>query len=137
MTLAVVARAYIESFASAEPEKIAAHVTDDFVNEHTSGLGTGCVTKAVYTERLRGFLRDMVDLRYEVEDLISEGNRVAVFYRMTASWQGTSPIEVRGVQRLEIIGNLISRRTDYWDSAVFLSQANPAARAALAPFGIT
>ncbi len=47
------------------------------------------------------------------------------------------PIEVRGAQRLVVDDDgLIARRTDYWDSAVFLVQADPAAAAALAPFGI-
>lgn len=137
MTTTVVARSYLESFSTGDPEVIAAHVTDNFVNEHTAGLGAGCKTKAIYIERLQGFLRDMANLRYEIEDLIVQNNRVAAFYRMTALWQGETPIEIRGVQRLEFSGELISHRTDYWDSAVFLSQAIPAASKALKEFGVS
>lgn len=78
----------------------------------------------------------MVDLRYEIEDLVVDGDRVAAFYRMTARWQGETEIAVRGVQRLLVSDGLITHRTDYWDSAVFLTQADPAAREALKRFGI-
>ena len=131
-----VVRAYLDAFSTGDADRIAAHVTDDFVNEHTAGLGAGCVGRAVYHERLRGFLADMAGLRYEIEDLLVDGERGAAFYTMTASWQGTVPISIRGVQRLAVHDGLICHRTDYWDSAVFLAQADPAARAALAELGI-
>ena len=66
-----------------------------------------------------------------------EGSEVAAFYTMTARWQGEHPISVRGVQRLVVADGLITHRTDYWDSAVFLTQTSEAARSALTPFGIT
>lgn len=130
------ARSYLEAFATADPDTIAAHVADDFINEHTAGLGTGCAGKAAYRERLPRFLADMVGLRYEIEDLVVDGDTVAAFYTMTASWQGEVPISIRGVQRIVVRDDLIQHRTDYWDSAVFLAQADPTARAALEPFGI-
>ena len=132
-----IARSYLESFASGSAEAIAAHVSPDFVNEHTSALGAGCVGKEEYCQRLVGFLTDMVDLRYEIEHLIVEGSEVAAFYTMTARWQGEHPISIRGVQRLVIADALITHRTDYWDSAIFLTQSSAQARAALTPFGIT
>ena len=64
----------------------------------------------------------MVDLRYEIEDLVTADATVAAFYTMTARWQGGAPIVVRGVQRLVMRSNLIVHRTDYWDSKVFLDQ---------------
>ena len=131
-----IARSYLESFAAGSADTIAAHVSPGFVNEHTSALGTGCVGREVYRLRLVGFLADMVDLRYEIENLIVESSEVAAFYTMTADWQGEHPISVRGVQRLVVAGGLITHRTDYWDSAVFLTQTNEAARTALTPFGI-
>ena len=39
-------------------------VTDDFVNEHTSALGSGCVGKAEYASRVPGFMA--VDARPSV-----------------------------------------------------------------------
>ena len=136
-TVSRIVRSYLESFATGSAEAIAAHVSADFVNEHTSALGAGCVGQDVYRQRLVGFLADMVDLCYEIEHLIVEGPEVAAFYTMTARWQGEHPISIRGgVQRLVIADGLITHRTDYWDSATFLTQSSPEAHAALTPFGI-
>ena len=132
-----IARSYLESFATGSAEAIAAHVSPDFVNEHTSALGAGCVGRDVYCQRLVGFLADMVDLRYEIEHLIVQAPEVAAFYTMTARWQDEHPISVRGVQRLVVADGLITHRTDYWDSAVFLTQSSEEARSALTPFGIS
>lgn len=131
-----VVRSYLASFESADANRIASHVSEDFINEHTAALGSGCHGRSAYAERLPGFLTDMVELRYAIEDLVVDGNRVAAFYEMTARWQGEKEISVRGVQRFVINDGLISHRTDYWDSAVFLAQADPAARKALKRFGI-
>ncbi len=132
-----IARSYLEAFAIGSAEAIADHVSADFVNEHTSALGAGCVGQDAYRQALVGFLNDMVDLRYEIEHLIVEGPEVAAFYTLTARWQGEHPISVRGVQRLVVADGLITHRTDYWDSAVFLTQTSEEARTALTPFGIT
>ena len=121
-TPAKIARAYLESFAGGDPKQIVAHVAENFVNEHTSALGSGCVGRSAYLDRLPGFLGDMVELCYEIEDLVVDGSAVAAFYTMTAKWQGEAPISIRGVQRLVIADGLISHRTDYWDSQVFLQQ---------------
>lgn len=117
-----VARSYFDSFSTGDPLMIAAHVSDDFSNEHTAALGSGCTGRDAYLERLPGFLADMVDLRYEIEQLVASGSDVAVFYTMTARWQGLTPIEVRGAQHLVIVDGAITRRVDYWDSKVFLDQ---------------
>lgn len=119
---AAVARSYLQSFAAGDPSVIADHVTGDFQNEHTSALGSSCRGKDAYRDRLPGFLADMVDLRYEIEDLVVEGATVAAFYTMHAKWQGDAPISVRGVQRLVVRDGLIAHRIDYWDSQVFLQQ---------------
>ncbi|MDG1410560.1 MAG: nuclear transport factor 2 family protein [Acidimicrobiales bacterium] len=121
-TPAKIATAYLESFVGGDPKQIASHVADDFVNEHTSALGSGCVGRSAYLDRLPGFLTDMAELRYEIEELVVDGSAVAAFYTMTARWQGEAPISIRGVQRLAIVDGLISHRTDYWDSQVFLQQ---------------
>jgi len=135
--VAWVARSYLASFEHRNVAEIAAHVSSDFVNEHTSALGSSCVGRAAYIERLPNFLGDMIGLRYAVEELVVEGQNVAVFYTMTAKWQGTTPVSIRGVQRLVVAKGLISHRTDYWDSATFLVQADESARDALVRFGVT
>ncbi len=144
-----IAKDYLDSFALANPEGTAAFVARDFVNEHTAGLGTGCVGRDVYQQRLGNFLTDMAGLTYEVEHLVAQFSQhdpetvdpdtveVAAFYTMRASWQAKAPFAIRGVQRLTVRDGLIAHRTDYWDSAVFLCQVDEEARAALAEMGIT
>lgn len=135
--IATLARSYLDAFSRADPDEIADHVSADFVNEHTAALGSGCRGKEAYRERLPGFLDDMAGLRYEVENVLVDGDEVAAFYTMNARWQGDSPISVRGVMRLRAADGLLTHRTDYWDSAVFLTQVSDDAREALAPFGVT
>ena len=131
MTPAEVARAYLAAFGTGDPDAVAAMVTDDFINEHTSGMGSGCVGIEEYRRRLPVFLANMPGISYEVEEVLAEGDRVAAAYTMRARWQGDAPIEVRGVQRLTIRDGLVARRVDYWDSLVFLLQVDPAVRDAL------
>jgi predicted ester cyclase len=121
---AAIARAYLESFAGREPEAIAAYVSDDFVNEHTAALGSGCEGKDEYRRRLPGFLESMPGLRYEVDDVIADadGTRVAAAYTLRAHVNDRD-IAVRGVMRMWIADGLIVKRVDYWDSKVFLDQA--------------
>lgn len=122
MTPGEVARGYLAAFASGEPETVAAWVTDDFVNEHTAALGSSCSGKSEYLRRLPGFLASMPGLRYEVEDVIEEGSRVAAAYTLRTT-VNDRPIAVRGLMRFEVRGDRIARRVDYWDSLVFQRQA--------------
>ena len=122
MTPADVARGYLESFATGEPDAVTRWVTDDFVNEHTAALGTGCVGKEEYTRRVPGFLASMPGLRYEIEDVVAEGDRVMAAYTLHTHVNDRD-IAVRGVMRFRIEGDLVAHRTDYWDSLVFQRQA--------------
>jgi ketosteroid isomerase-like protein len=122
VTPAEIARGYLGAFSSADPEAVAAWVTDDFVNEHTAALGSGCAGRDEYLRRLPGFLASMPGLVYEVEDVICEGQKVAAAYTLRAT-VNDRPIAVRGLMRFEIRGQQIARRVDYWDSLVFQRQA--------------
>ena len=43
MTRAVeIARSYLAALGNEEPDDVARHVADSFVNEHQSEIGTGC-----------------------------------------------------------------------------------------------
>ena len=117
-----VARGYLDAFAGGDPDRIAAFVTDDFVNEHTSALGSGCTGAEEYRRRLPGFLASMPGLRYEIEDVIADGPRVWAAYTLRAV-VNDRPIAVRGVMRFVVAGDRIAHRTDYWDSLVFQRQA--------------
>jgi steroid delta-isomerase-like uncharacterized protein len=124
-------RSYLESFATGDPEKIAAHVTDDFVNEHTAALGSGCVGIDEYRKRLPNFIASMPGLRYEIGDTIAEGDRVVVTYTLRCTADPPNgdadrtprDISVRGAMRFDLRDGKIARRVDYWDSLVYLRQA--------------
>jgi ketosteroid isomerase-like protein len=101
---------------------VVALVTDDFVNEHTAALGAGCVGRDEYASRVPGFLASMPGLRYEIEDVIAEGDRVVATYTLHAH-VNERDVAVRGAMRFRTRDGLISHRTDYWDSLVFQRQA--------------
>lgn len=113
---------YLESFSSGRADAVAAFVTDDFVNEHTAALGGGCVGIDEYRRRLPGFLASMPGLRYEIEDVIADGDRVCAAYTLRTT-VNERPIAVRGVMRFVVRDGRIARRIDYWDSLVFQRQA--------------
>lgn len=69
-----------------------------------------------------GFLASMPGLHYEVEDVLSEGDRVVAAYTLHTRVNDRD-VHVRGVMRFRVRDGLISHRTDYWDSLVFQRQA--------------
>ena len=115
-------RSYLSSFVDGDPAAVVAHVTEDFVNEHTAALGSGCVGRNEYSMRLPAFLASMPGLRYEVEQVIASGDDVAIAYTLHAV-VNERPVAVRGMMRFEVRDGLIARRVDYWDSLVFQRQA--------------
>jgi predicted ester cyclase len=117
--------AYLDALNAGDADRIASRVTDDFENEHTSTLGHGLHGRAAYRERLPSFLEQFSGLHYSVEDLIVDGDRAAVAYRMTCRWQGDGgdrPVSIRGMFRFRVADGLIAHRVDYWDSADFQRQ---------------
>lgn len=117
-----ICRGYLEAFATGDADLVASFVTDDFVNEHTSALGSGCTGKDEYRKRLPGFIASMPQLRYEIERQIADGNQVANAYTLHARVNDRD-IAIRGMMRITVRDGLISDRTDYWDSKLFLRQA--------------
>ena len=124
------ALSFLASFATRDGDRIAAHVTDDFVNDHASALGTGCVGRATYRAHLDGFLASMPGLRYVAGEPIVEATRVALPYDLHA--RGTTPdgadvpVHVRGVMLLRFDGALIAERLDVWDALTYLRQTGQA-----------
>ena len=100
---------------------IASHVTADFWNEHTSALGRSGRGRVEYRRRLPAFLADFAGLRYDVEDVVAEGDRVVVAYTMRARWHGQD-VAIRGVFRLRVEDGLVAHRADYWDGLDFQRQ---------------
>jgi ketosteroid isomerase-like protein len=120
-----VCRSYLASFATGDADQVVRHVTDDFVNEHTAALGAGCVGKDEYSRRVPNFLASMPGLRYDIEDVIADGDRVAIAYILRTRVNDRD-IAVRGVMRCVVRDGLVAQRTDYWDSLVFQRQAGMA-----------
>jgi hypothetical protein len=114
--------AYLTSFASGDAKLVASHVTEGFINEHTSAMGSGCVGIEEYRRRLPGFIDSMPGLVYNIETITAQGANVWAAYTLCAHVNG-HPISIRGAMHFEVDGNLISRRVDYWDSQVFKNQA--------------
>jgi len=113
---------YLNAFSTGEADAVAAFVTDDFVNEHTAALGSGCVGIDAYRQRLPGFIASMPGLRYEIEDVVADGDRVCAAYTLHTT-ANDRPIAVRGVMRFLVRDGRIAHRIDYWDSLVFQRQA--------------
>jgi steroid delta-isomerase-like uncharacterized protein len=120
-----VARSYLAAFAAGDPDAIAAHVADGFVNDHASALGSRSDGRDEYRRRLPGFLARFPGIRYDVQQLVVDGPAVAAAYVMTATSAG-HPGEVRGLMLFDITDGLINGRTDYWDSLGFLRQTGAA-----------
>jgi len=122
LTPAEVCAAYLNAFGTGDPNAVTAMVTDDFVNEHTAALGSGCSGKDEYVRRVPGFLASMPGLRYEIEDIAADGDRVYAAYTLHTHVNDRD-VAVRGVMRFIVRGELIAKRIDYWDSMVFKQQA--------------
>lgn len=121
--------AYLASFATGDPDAVAAWVTTDFVNEHLSELGSGCEGRDEYRRRLPDFLSTFVGARYTTVALAEvatpDVGDVVVRYRFEAIYEGT-PIDIPGVMWFDVNDGLIARRTDLWDSLTFLRQTGEA-----------
>lgn len=121
---------YLAGLSSGDVAGVLACVGDGFFNEHTSSLGSSCTGRDVYAGRLPGFLAQFDGLRYEIVGTITEPTgattrQVAVRYRMTATHDG-HPLDIPGVMLFEVEADLITRRTDVWDSLTFLRQTGAA-----------
>ena len=125
-----VVRRYLAAFGSGDPDAVAACVTDDFVNEHLSELGSGCEGRDEYRRRLPGFLSTFAGARYSIVDVgaldRTDGvEAVVARYRFEATYEGT-PIDIPGVMWFEVRDDRVARRTDLWDSLTFLRQTGQA-----------
>ncbi|MGW4201899.1 ester cyclase [Streptomyces sp. NPDC004726] len=116
---------YVAALNGGDADRIAERVTEDFHNEHTSALGQGLHGRAAYRERLTGFLAEFTGLRYETEDLLVDGDRAALAYRMSFRWAGAAhrpEVRIRGMFRFRVRDGAVAHRVDYWDSAAFHEQ---------------
>lgn len=122
---AEVVRRYLAAINAHDPDAACSLVSADFFNEHPSVRGTDVHGRADYRRRLEGFLEEMADLSYDIDDLAADGGTVVVAYRMRARWnhEGTRrPFEIRGAFWFEVRGGLIVHRVDYRDGIDFEQQ---------------
>ena len=125
-----VARAYLHALGNDDPDAVAIHVADGFVNEHQSEIGSGCTGKVAYRERLPGFMANFPNRSYTIIELTSgpttndaddETDIVAARYRFGADVDGHR-IDIPGVMWFGVRDGLITRRIDTWDSLTFFRQ---------------
>ncbi|MFI6284275.1 nuclear transport factor 2 family protein [Streptomyces sp. NPDC051018] len=122
---------YLAALNSGDADRIADRVTEDFHNEHTSALGRSVHGRSAYRERLTAFLTEFRELAYTTEDLLVDGDRAVLAYRMTFRWAGAAhrpEIRIRGVFRFRVRDGAVAHRIDYWDGAEFHRQAGGTAQ---------
>ncbi|BCJ56973.1 ester cyclase [Micromonospora endophytica] len=120
---------YLEALNAHDADAVADCVSVDFVNEHTTALGRGVVGRSGYRRRLDAFFAEFADLHYEVEELLVDGDRAALAYRLSFRLvsAGRVPVRVRGVFRFRVDADgRVAHRVDYWDSAEVHRQLNAA-----------
>lgn len=113
--------AYLEAFSSGDPDLVASHVANGFVNRQVGTLGEGCTGRNVYRERLVAFLAEFEDLTYEPDTVVVQGQKVAVGYEMKFTYGG-KPVAMHGAMILTLEHGKIASRADYWDGVSFLRQ---------------
>ena len=115
-------RSYLLSFQSGDPDGIAAHVSEQFQNEHLGLLGKGCVGRETYRERLKGFLAGFENLSYEPLAIVANEGQGSARYTMRFSQSGRE-FAVNGMMWFEIANGQITKRIDCWDSLKYFQQA--------------
>ncbi|MFQ6004498.1 MAG: nuclear transport factor 2 family protein [Woeseia sp.] len=112
---------FLESFSSGDPDVVASHVSENFQNIQISLLGDDCTGRDAYRQRLVGFFSTFRQLSYTAEEIIVEGDKVAIQYTMSFEEKNT-PMKIRGAMVLVVEDDLITVRTDYWDGLTYLRQ---------------
>lgn len=132
MTPLEIAVSYLTALGADDPDAVAAHVSDDFRNEHQSELGSGCTGRTAYRERLPGFMATFPNRQYTVLETVPVSadtdvpndageHLVAVRYRFGADASGHR-IDIPGVMWFGVRDQLITRRIDTWDSLTYFRQ---------------
>ncbi len=126
-----VALSYLDALGRDDPDAVAAHVAEDFRNEHQSAIGSGCTGRDAYRGRLPGFMASFPNRQYTVVETVAPSadsadgsggeQAVAVLYRLGADVDGHR-IDIPGVMWFGVRDGLITRRIDTWDSLTFFRQ---------------
>jgi ketosteroid isomerase-like protein len=124
-TPADIVSSYLDAFSRGDPDEIAGLVAAGFHNEHLSSIASSCIGIDEYRRRLPNFLATFVDRSYAVIEVVEQGTesqaQVVVRYDFTALYEGM-PIDIPGVMWFTVENGLIAKRTDVWDSGIFVAQ---------------
>jgi ketosteroid isomerase-like protein len=124
-TPADIVSSYLDAFSRGDPDEIAGLVAAGFHNEHLSSIASSCIGIDEYRRRLPNFLATFVDRSYAVLEVVEQGTesqaQVVVRYDFTALYEGM-PIDIPGVMWFTVENGLIAKRTDVWDSGIFVAQ---------------
>ncbi len=124
-TSADIVTSYLDAFSRGDPDEISGFVAEEFHNEHLSSIASSCVGIDEYRRRLPNFLATFVDRSYAVLELVEQGtaahSQVVVRNDFTALYDGM-PIDIPGVMWFTVEDGLITKRTDVWDSGIFMAQ---------------
>lgn len=129
-----VALGYVDALGGDDPDAVADRVAESFENIHQSALGEPTRGRDHYRSRLPAFFAAFPRRRYVVvESAVDTGSRpdggeVVVRYRLRASAivgdDGRSAeIDLPGVMWISVRGDLVERRIDTWDAALYARQA--------------
>lgn len=132
-----VATAYLVALGGDDPDAVADLVADDFVNEHQNTLGSGCVGRETYRQRLTGFFAgfpgrtyDIVKIAVGEPDAATGVTDVVARYRFrtdvvvgSGDAARTESIDIPGVMWIEVAGGQVVRRIDTWDAMTYYEQS--------------
>jgi steroid delta-isomerase-like uncharacterized protein len=125
-----VALSAIEGAIARDPDRIVEHADPERYVDDVVAVGEFRGRDAV-----RGFFVElfaaMPDYQMEIEQVIAEASTVVVRWRASATFDGGAfqgiqpsgrPVEIRGVDVIEVEGQHIVRNTIYYDGAAFARQ---------------
>lgn len=111
-------------FAAAEK-----YIAPDAV-EHDTLMGEGLNVLENVREHLSQFHTGFPDLKYEIQDVVLDGDRIAVRYRLTGTHRGRflgieatgRPIDIEGAEFWRLAKGKIVEHWNYLDSMILMQQ---------------
>ena len=118
---------FADGWSSGNPAQFASLFTEDCRYEDIP-LGVTARGRTEIETHLRNWLASSSDIRMEVLDQVTDGNRVAVEWSYTGTHDGPfeglestgRSFEFRGASVFTVSGTKISACADYWDLAYLL-----------------
>lgn len=127
--LVLLAAQLTDAWNSHEPQRVAALCAADYQGENVGEATPHCGPKGIAAS-VATYLTAFPDLRFTVEEVVVQGNRVVQVWRAHATHRGPLMnipptglrIEVRGASVLQYRGNKLYRALYIWDVAGLLRE---------------